>query len=1009
MKSPVNFDNIIFLSHNITTMSQFSVKIYIYTKEAIMNKWLIVLIMTISLIISGCGGGGGGTPSVDDNRSNSLKVNDDNVTLNEDTNKSIDVLDNDINATTILSITNPVNGTATIVANKVVYTPNANYYGADSFEYIASNGDNKNGTAKVNITVNAVNDEPIANDDSVTTQEDTNVVINVLNNDSDIDGDTLTIAEINPAPNKGTAAIVNNKIVYTPDANKNGEDSFGYKISDGNGGETTGSVIVNITAVNDAPVITGGDSTSKSVAENSTAVMTVSADDVENDPISYSISGGEDDSKFDINASSGELKFKDAPDYENPTDANGDNDYIVEVSASDGSLSDTQIVTVTVTDEDDTVSGKVADGYVANATITVYSDRNMTNIIGGGNSDDNGDFNVNITQNPIPNTVYIKSVGGVIIDTGMAAPTMYLMADTTSGSLNVTPIGTTLYDMVDSGLTQQEAEAKLKVSLGLSTTDKLYEDPIQNSDLNDAMKNKLLSGNLLSSSLADGNYTVIVAAYSKEDFINNEKIENVDAMENSLNQLVLTVTNGAIAGSIVGAPNSSVTGYVSGTTIVLTLYPQANYEIDIAGTIGQLGSCSGVMTVLNQNVGHVKGVFAAQFVPQNITATQVNATIQQMVLMASKTQDFIFRTFIGASTNIGIGSMITTNIDSGLKISITDSNTTLGDGSNMLMEFSNESRFLKATVNGSDFPTNMAVRVFNLHANTDPASQVVAKVYTVHPIGLRKALVVAVNPSDGTINSIGDSYLSAKGTTAPHLEDSTTYKLATANVHAGMINDSRANMLNQQAIDNASLETIVTGVGMDQAFRLQPTANSGQDVMFFSASVIGIYNDDNLNDFADINDSIDIVQLYQSGALDGEEVIGGNMPDGNGGVIDLKSFPGVFVGFLNKDGTTAPAINGKYNFIARSLYVDDYSMGLGVSTGEITLSENSASMEIGGNTVALNVNFTNGIYHISGPISQSEFIDIAWPSGGKKAIYAVSDKVDGTGNVIEVGEAYLSR
>jgi serralysin len=95
--------------------------------------------------------------------------------------------------------------------------------------------------------------------------------------------------------------------------------------------------------VNDnTPVITS--SATASVAENTTAVMTVTATDADlpAQTLSYSIVGGADAAKFSINASTGALSFVTAPDYEAPTDAGGNNVYDVTVQVSDGTLSSTQ-------------------------------------------------------------------------------------------------------------------------------------------------------------------------------------------------------------------------------------------------------------------------------------------------------------------------------------------------------------------------------------------------------------------------------------------------------------------------------------------------------------------------------------------------------------------------------------------------------------------------------------------------------------------------------------------
>ena len=106
-------------------------------------------------------------------------------------------------------------------------------------------------------------------------------------------------------------------------------------------------------APNAPPVITsyGGNPTAAvNALENQTFAADVNASDADGDALSYSISGGADASKFDLNATSGVLTFKTAPDYENPTDTDSNNAYVVEVNASDGTAWDLQTLTVTVTD-----------------------------------------------------------------------------------------------------------------------------------------------------------------------------------------------------------------------------------------------------------------------------------------------------------------------------------------------------------------------------------------------------------------------------------------------------------------------------------------------------------------------------------------------------------------------------------------------------------------------------------------------------------------------------------
>ncbi|MCP4172981.1 MAG: DUF2341 domain-containing protein, partial [Fuerstiella sp.] len=105
---------------------------------------------------------------------------------------------------------------------------------------------------------------------------------------------------------------------------------------------------LTVTNINDAPVITS--SGTPGVAENQTAVVTVISTDVDGGAPTYSLSGGADQARFSINATTGELTFSTAPDFESPTDAGTNNVYEVQVTADDGAGGgDVQLVSVTVT------------------------------------------------------------------------------------------------------------------------------------------------------------------------------------------------------------------------------------------------------------------------------------------------------------------------------------------------------------------------------------------------------------------------------------------------------------------------------------------------------------------------------------------------------------------------------------------------------------------------------------------------------------------------------------
>ncbi|MCD8410613.1 Ig-like domain-containing protein, partial [Tenacibaculum finnmarkense] len=172
---------------------------------------------------------------------------DDSATTNEEVPVTIDVLKNDTdidgNTATLTSATNGTNGTTAIVNGKVIYTPNANFHGEDTFTYTNSEGN----IATVKVTVNPINDETVIKDDAATTDEEVPVTIDVLKNDTDVDGNTATLVSATNGTN-GTTAIVNGKIVYTPNENFHGEDTFTYTNSEGN----TATVKVTVKPKDDA-------------------------------------------------------------------------------------------------------------------------------------------------------------------------------------------------------------------------------------------------------------------------------------------------------------------------------------------------------------------------------------------------------------------------------------------------------------------------------------------------------------------------------------------------------------------------------------------------------------------------------------------------------------------------------------------------------------------------------------------------------------------------------------
>ncbi len=204
---------------------------------------------------------------------------DDAFTTNEDTAAVFDVRTNDTDidggplSVTQVDGQNISAGGSVVVAGGMVslgadgrltFTPTANFNGAPSFTYTISDGQGGTANATVMGIVTPVNDPPVAADDSFTTNEDTPVIIDVRANDSDVDGNAVTVTQINGANIAigGSVAVTGGSVMlntdgtltFAPDANFNGTPSFTYTISDGLGGTATATVNGTVSPVNDAPV-----------------------------------------------------------------------------------------------------------------------------------------------------------------------------------------------------------------------------------------------------------------------------------------------------------------------------------------------------------------------------------------------------------------------------------------------------------------------------------------------------------------------------------------------------------------------------------------------------------------------------------------------------------------------------------------------------------------------------------------------------------------------------------
>jgi len=185
-------------------------------------------------------------------------ANDQSVAIKEGEGKEIILSSTDVDGDTLTYtvVSQPSNGMLSglqrisNLRQLLVYTSKAGFAGLDSFTFKANDGKADSNTATISITVTAVNDAPVANAQSVSTNEDTAKSITL--SASDAEGDALTYTVVNQ-PSNGTLSGTAPSLTYAPNAGFSGSDSFAFKANDGSANSNTATVSITVTAVNDAP------------------------------------------------------------------------------------------------------------------------------------------------------------------------------------------------------------------------------------------------------------------------------------------------------------------------------------------------------------------------------------------------------------------------------------------------------------------------------------------------------------------------------------------------------------------------------------------------------------------------------------------------------------------------------------------------------------------------------------------------------------------------------------
>ncbi|HHG3021625.1 TPA: tandem-95 repeat protein, partial [Vibrio parahaemolyticus] len=203
-------------------------------------------------------------------------------------------------------------------------------------------------SGSANLDILPINDAPNAENDVITTEEDTAVTIDVLVNDSDVEGDALSIQSASVPSEQGSVDIVDGKLVFTPAENFNGEATITYIVTDGDLTDEA-KVTVTVTPVNDSPV-----AVDDTVSTQEDTVVTIDVlpndSDVDGDKLSIE-SASVPKEQGTVEVVDGKLVFTPAENF------NGDAE--ITYTVTDGQLTDEAKVTVTVNPVNDAPTIKV--------------------------------------------------------------------------------------------------------------------------------------------------------------------------------------------------------------------------------------------------------------------------------------------------------------------------------------------------------------------------------------------------------------------------------------------------------------------------------------------------------------------------------------------------------------------------------------------------------------------------------------------------------------------------
>ena len=167
--------------------------------------------------------------------------------------------------------------------NTVIYTPTVDFVGTDAFTFRSHDGRDFSNVSTITLNVTAVNDAPVALAQTISTTRNSNAAIDLVAIDAESDPLTYTLVS---SPTHGLLSGALPTLLYTPEANFVGDDSFQFQARDPQGAATVATVNITVLPTNTAPL---AENLVLTTVQESAVAVNLTASDVDEDELAYTL------------------------------------------------------------------------------------------------------------------------------------------------------------------------------------------------------------------------------------------------------------------------------------------------------------------------------------------------------------------------------------------------------------------------------------------------------------------------------------------------------------------------------------------------------------------------------------------------------------------------------------------------------------------------------------------------------------------------------------------------